>query len=65
MIYVRTFTCVFQVYHFYSRNFHTFWPNFLSRMVVQNLCDEFLEGIVLEANFRLGPELGIPLINLK
>jgi hypothetical protein len=34
-------------------------------MGVQKLCEEFLEGIVLEATFRLGPETGSLFINLK
>jgi hypothetical protein len=34
-------------------------------MRVQKLCEEFLEGVVLEVTFRLGPELGILFINLK
>jgi hypothetical protein len=35
------------------------------KMGVWKLCKEFLEGIVLEVTFRLGPELGILFINLK
>jgi hypothetical protein len=34
-------------------------------MGVRKLCEEFLEGIVLEVTFRLGLELGIMFINLK
>jgi hypothetical protein len=34
-------------------------------MGVGKLCEEFLEGIILEVTFRLGPEIGTLFINLK
>jgi hypothetical protein len=51
--------------YIYSRDFHTFLQIFSSKMLMRKLCEEFLEGIVLEVTFRWGPDLGILFINLK
>jgi hypothetical protein len=51
-------------YRLYSRNFRTF-GNFPHKNGVRKLCEEFLEDVVLDATFRLGPEIGILFINLK
>jgi hypothetical protein len=36
----------------YSCNFRPFLANFLAQKRVRKLCEEFLEGVVLEVTFR-------------
>jgi hypothetical protein len=45
--------------------FALFGANFLVKNGGAKIMRGFLEGVVLEVTFRLGPELGIVFINLK
>jgi hypothetical protein len=56
---------VFLKCRIYSCNFFTYLPVFSSKPGVQKLCEEFLEGIVLEVTFMLGPDIGIHKLEMK